>query len=350
MSQLSLSFKEAQDIIEADGKRVVPLLQGEPGIGKSSIGKAIADKLGYHFAYIDMANISLGDLMMPVVNREMKCTEFYPNEVFQLHTGEPVVIMYDEWTKAGKDVKNMTLPGILEHRLGSIKFHPDTIQFATGNLSGDGVGDSIQAHQLNRFDAVHMRKPTAEEWINNFAVNNDVDPTVIAFVDQFPQVMESYLNDPDGTNPYIFNPKKQQKAYVSPRSLKFASDVIKTRDLKTPNALQAQLVGLLGESGAADLANFVRINEELPPFAAIVSNPTGCALPNQPVNRLLLTFNLIMRCDKDSIVACVKYMERMNNEMQALFFNKLLSNQSKSAWVAQVKEVGDRVQKLHHLY
>lgn len=350
MAKNSISFSEAVDAIIADGRNVTMMLEGEPGIGKSSIGAAVAKKLGYHFAYLDMANMSLGDLMMPVVNREMKCTEFYPNEVFQLHTGAPVVIMYDEWTKAGRDVKNMTLPAILEHRLGSVKFHPDTLQFATGNLSGDGVGDSIQGHQRNRFDVVEVRKPTADEWVSNFAIEGDIDATVIAFVDQFPDCMQSYKDDPNGENKYIFNPKKQQSAYVSPRSLKFASDVIKTKDQKTGNALQAQLAGLLGESGAADLANFVRLNESLPPFAAIVSNPLGTAVPQQPVNRLLLTFNLLMRCDKTTITPVVEYVGRMNREMQALFMNKLLSTPSKNTWAAMTPAVQKKLQELHHIF
>jgi len=130
-------------------------------------------------------------LACAVANKERKCAEYFPNEIFNLHLGVPVVIMLDEWTKAGKEAKNMTLPMCLERRLGNLKFHPDTIVFATGNLSSDGVGDSIQAHQLDRFIAIEQRGPTGEEWINNYAVHNNIEPTIMAFVDQFPQVMQS---------------------------------------------------------------------------------------------------------------------------------------------------------------
>lgn len=334
-----LNFQEAADLIKACGRDITVMLQGEPGIGKSTIGKYIADTLGYQFAYLDMANMSLGDLTLPVANRDLRCAEFFPNEVLNLHTGKPVVVMLDEWTKAGKEVKNMTLPLALERRLGSIKLHRDSIVFATGNLSGDGVGDSIQAHQLNRFTLVGQRKPTAEEWINNYAVQNDIEPVVIAFVDQFPQVMDSYKNNKDGDNPYIFNPRKQQGAYVSPRSLKFASDIVKQRNNMSRNALLAALCGAIGQSGAADLTNFVNMNEDLPPFAAIVADPLKTALPKEQVNRLLLTFNLIMRVEKENISQVLKYIGRMNNEMQGLFMNKILSMQSKNSWAAQVPEM-----------
>lgn len=350
INHIQLSHAEAVAAIEADGRNVTLLLEGEPGIGKSFIGAQIAAKLGYHFAYMDIANMSLGDLMMPVINREMKCTEFFPNEALKLHTGEPVVIMLDEWTKGSKEVKNMTLPLVLERRLGSIKLHPDSIVFATGNMSKDGVGDSIQAHQRNRFVPVYMRKPTAEEWIDNYALEHNIDPTVIAFVDQFPHVMQSYLDDAEGSNGYIFNPKKQQTSYASPRSLKFASDIIHTRAQKSTEAMHAELVGAIGASAAADLIAFVRMNEELPPFASIVADPEHATMPSQPVNRLLLTFNLLTRADKDNVAAVLTYLKRMNNEMQALFLNKLLSTPSKGAWACHIKEVSDRAQALHHVF
>lgn len=350
LTNMMLNFNEIFDALEADGRNVTMLLEGEPGVGKSTIGAKLAEKLGYHFAYLDIANMSLGDLMYPVPNREAKCIELYPNEALKLHLGGPVVIMLDEWTKGTKEVKNMTLPLALERRLGSVKLHPDSIVFATGNMSRDGVGDSIQAHQRNRFVPVYMRKPTAEEWINNYAVYHDVDPTVIAFVDQFPQVMQSYLDDPNNENGYIFNPKKQQQSYASPRSLKFASDLIKTRESKTTEALHAQLVGAVGAVAAADMINFVRMNEELPPLSSIIADPTGTKLPEKPVNRLLLMFNLLMRSEKTNIEPILTYMQRMNNEIQAVFLHKLMSTTTKAAWAVNVFSVTEAVQKLHKLF
>lgn len=348
-----LSFNECVSALKCDGHKVTHMFEGEPGIGKSALGKTVAAELGRDFVYLDIANMSLGDLMYPVPDRERKCMEFYPNEIFKLHEQKPCVIMLDEWTKGSKEVKNMTLPLVLERRLGSVPLHPETIVFSTGNMTRDGVGDSIQAHQKNRFTAVTMRKPTADEWIDNFALNNNVHPVVIAFVNEYPQVMESYM-DMDETqlneNGYIFNPRKQQSAYVSPRSLQFGSDVIWTKDQKTVDTLLAQLTGQLGAAGAADLLNFVRMNEELPPLAAVIADPEGATLPTKPTNRLLLTFSLLVRSDKDNVASIIKYMSRMNNEMQALFMNKLLSTKSKAQWAIHVKEVGDATQRLHHVF
>lgn len=346
----SLTFNEIFDLIRLGGNSVTFMVQGEPGIGKTSLGKALAQKLGYHFAYMDIANMSLGDLMMPVTNHDLKSTEFYPNEIFGLHEGKPVVVMMDEWTKGSREVKNMTLPLALERRIGCVKLHPDSIVFATGNLTGDGVGDSIQAHQMDRFVMVEMKKPDSEKWINEFAIQRDVDPTVIAFANEFPQVFQSYKDDPQNENGYIFNPRSNSGVFCSPRSLEFASHIVKCKEHVTPDALHAALAGAIGPSAAAELVSFVSLSEELPPLASIVADPKKCALPQKPVTRLLLVFNLIMRAEKDNLTAIITYIRRMENEMQGIFVNKILKTPSKAAWAHMNKALEDLCLEKNYLF
>ena len=182
----SITLKQASKLIQANPETRF-LLEGEPGIGKSSLLESIAKDMGYEYAYIDVPNMDLGDIAMPVIDHETKTTKYYPNARFKIHEGKPLVIMLDEFTKGADPVKNMLHP-MLEKanpRLGDTPIPKENIVFLTGNLSTDGVGDSLKAHSRNRLVPVLIRKPDAEEWIE-WAINKGLEPEVIAWVNRFP--------------------------------------------------------------------------------------------------------------------------------------------------------------------
>ena len=181
----SITLKQAANLIKTNPETRF-LLQGEPGIGKSSLLENLADSLGYDYAYIDVPNMDLGDIAMPVIDHETKTTRYYPNARFKVHENKPVVIMLDEFTKGADPVKNMLHP-MLEKanpRLGDISLHEKNIVFLTGNLTTDGVGDSLKAHSRNRLVPVTISKPTAEEWLE-WAIPNGVEAEVCAWVHQY---------------------------------------------------------------------------------------------------------------------------------------------------------------------
>ena len=105
----SITLKQAANLIRTNPTTRF-LLQGEPGIGKSSLLENIADSLGYEYAYIDVPNMDLGDIAMPVIDHDTKTTRYYPNARFRLHENKPLVIILDEFTKGADPVKNMLHP------------------------------------------------------------------------------------------------------------------------------------------------------------------------------------------------------------------------------------------------
>jgi hypothetical protein len=225
-----LSIKQAARLIgRVKGNRF--MIRGKPGIGKSSIMATLQEMYpDYHLAYIDVPNMDLGDICMPVIDHETRTTRYYPNARFGMHTGKPVIIMLDEYTKGPDPVKLMLHPLLEAHnpRLGDIPLHPDSIVFMTGNLLTDGVSDNIKGHSLGRITEIEIRSPNFEEWAE-WAVSNDIDGTVIACCKQYQEFFACYTDPTQAENPYIYNPKKQQTQYVSPRSLERASNIMKER-------------------------------------------------------------------------------------------------------------------------
>jgi len=345
----SITLKQAANLIRTNPETRF-LLQGEPGIGKSSLLEAIANGLGYEYAYIDVPNMDLGDIAMPVIDHDSKTTRYYPNARFKIHEGKPLVIMLDEFTKGADPVKNMLHP-MLEKanpRLGDIPLPKDgpkqTIVFMTGNLTTDGVGDSLKAHSRNRVVPVTIQKPTAEEWIE-WGIGKGIEPEVLAWVNQYPHVLASYTDPAQGDNPYIYNPRKTMTAFVSPRSLETASNIVRTRKENDPDTVIAALSGAIGEAGARDMQAYIEFADQLPTWDSTIADPKNTKIPTSPGACAIVVFGAISRITKETITPFMEYLGRFEPEWQAVFAINIAKTPSKQSIAFSCKAFADWVAK-----
>lgn len=342
----SITLKQAANLIRTNPQTRF-LLEGEPGIGKSSLLKSIAESLGYEHAYIDVPNMDLGDIAMPVIDHDSKTTRYYPNARFKVHEGKPLVIMLDEFTKGADPVKNMLHP-MLEKanpRLGDIPLDSEkTIVFLTGNLTTDGVGDSLKAHSRNRIVPVRISKPTAEEWIE-WGLDRGVEAEVLAWVNRYPHVLASYTDAAQGDNPYIYNPRKQQLAFVSPRSLETASNIVRSRKDNDPDTVIAALTGAIGEAGARDMQAYIEFADQLPSWDAMVKSPKSAPIPTSPGACAITVFGAIAKVDKQTMTPFMEYLERFEPEWQSVFAINIAKTPSKQAVAFSCKAFADWVAK-----
>jgi energy-coupling factor transporter ATP-binding protein EcfA2 len=341
----TVSLKQAAQIILANPENRY-MLVGEPGIGKSSIMKALSAALPTHeVSYIDCASLDLGDIAMPWVCKETGTTRYAPNARFKLHLGKPVVLMYDEFPKGMPPVQNMLHPTLEPHnpRLGDIPVPAGSYVFMTGNLSTDGVGDNLKAHTKNRVVRIHVRKSTAEEWLE-WAANNEVNPVVMAWVHQYPHAMASYMDEGQENNPYIFQPKRMQDAFVTPRSLERASNIAWKREMLDTESFIAALTGAIGEAAARDMQAFVEYQDQLPSWESIITNPDTAKLPEGAGASSVLVFGAVQRIDKQNIKPFMQYLSRFEPEWQAAFAINVARNPQKQAVAFSSKAFADWVQ------
>jgi hypothetical protein len=342
----SITLKQAANLIRSNPETRF-LLQGEPGIGKSSLLEGIADHLGYDHAYIDVPNMDLGDIAMPVIDHDTKTTRYYPNARFKVQNNKPLVIMLDEFTKGAEPVKNMLHP-MLEKanpRLGDIPLSKDTIVFLTGNLTTDGVGDSLKAHSRNRLVPVTIAKPSADEWLEWGMTKGNIEPEVLAWVNQFPHALASYTDAAQSDNPYIFNPRKPQHAFVSPRSLATASNIVRTRKENDPETVIAALTGAVGESAARDMQAYIEFSDQLPTWEDTIKNPANTKIPTSAGACAIVVFGGISRITKDNIAPFMEYLDRFDAEWQAVFAINIAKTPSKQAIAFSSKKFADWVAK-----
>lgn len=328
----TVSLSEAEALITSVRSNRFHLM-GEPGIGKSAMLRRIAEKLGMDYAYIDVPNLDLGDVAMPVVDHETKTTRYYPNARFKLQEGKPVVIMLDEYSKGAEPIKNMLHPlfEVNDSRLGDVRVPDGSVIFSTGNLSTDGVGDSMKAHTKARLTMLVARKPSSEEWLAWANLTGRIDPTVCAWVDRYPHVLASYLDGGQGDNPYIFNPRTVQDSFVCPRTLELASNIVSRRADFSADALIAALTGVIGEAGARDMQAFVAYADQLPSKAQIIANPQTAPVPTQPGACAVVVYSLIQASEKDNFSKFMEYIGRFDAEWQACFAINMARNTSKQA-------------------
>jgi hypothetical protein len=339
----TVSLKQAATLIMTNPK-VRFLVRGEPGIGKSTMLSMIAKKLAstHVAAYMDVPNMDLGDIAMPVTDHEYKVTRYYPNARFRLHEGKPVIVMLDEFTKGAEPIKNMLHPllEVTNPRLGDVSIDDESIIFMTGNLLTDGVGDNMKAHTRNRIVEIVVAKPDDTQWLE-WAVNSDIDPVIMAWVRQFPHALASYTDDSQGDNPYIYNPRKQQTAYVSPRSLAIASNIVRSRGTNGAEATIAALKGAIGEAAARDMQAFIDYQDQLPSWDSIIAGPKSAQVPTSAGASAVLVFGAVQKVDKQTLPAFMQYMERFDSEWQACFAINLCANAAKQQMAFSTQAFAD---------
>lgn len=319
----SLSLDQITQSILSDCTQTI-LVQGDMGTGKSSMLHTLAQELPSHTpCYFDCTTKDVIDLALPNVSElnGIKYIEFVLNEEFGLHHGKPVIIMIDEIGKAKHGLRRALTRLLQEHEIGNTKLPEGSIVFATTNLGEEGLGDILEAHARNRVTMVKSRKPTAEEWIY-WGVANGVDPAVLGWVRNTPQVMQSFteVEDPRD-NPYIFHPKAQRESFVTPRSLYAASKWVKQRNVLDDETVTALLIGTIGQRAALDMMSFITLADQLPRMQDIKDDPDNALVPTNAAAICMVVYNALSTIDYDWIDAWMIYLDRLDKEAQGLFAN-----------------------------
>jgi hypothetical protein len=327
----TLNFNQTVDLIDKVGDKLTVLVEGHIGTGKTAILKTLAKRYPEHIpVYFDITTKDVGDFMIPQIRTldgQPVCS-FIPNEEFGLHFKKPLILILDELGK-NKAVLNACLRLMLERTLGVFPLPEGSIVFATTNLASEGVGDNLPAHARNRICAVKMRKPTPMEWRMDFAEHNAIDPVVIATVLEYPEMLASFEDyERPEQNVYIHDPRSPRKAFVTPRSLEKASDILKSCRELDESILTHALIGVVGERAAMDILTILRLDNSLPSFASIVASPTTAKISKSGASICLIISKLIGNCTRDNFDTVMVYLDRLPKEAQALFARGVMSSNS----------------------
>jgi hypothetical protein len=326
-----LSLDQCADLIALSGHQTTYLMAGHIGTGKSAMLTSLAKRMPNHIpVYFDCTTKDLGDIMLPRIaeaNADAPYVSFAPNEELGLHHKRPVILMIDELGKANPSVKNALTRLLYERKAGGYTLPEGSIVFATTNLAAEGVGDLLMPHQWNRITVLTVRKPDHIEWLE-WAINNNCNPALMGWVRDNPQLFQTFeeVKDPE-QNPYIFHPRDpSRKAFVTPRSLERASNIINATHGKVDDdTLTAALIGTLGARAAMDLMAFVTLANDLPTLESIKRDPEHAKVPTSAAGVCMVVYRTLSTLEADWLDAWMTYLERLDTEAQGLFANGVRS-------------------------
>jgi|TARA_Y100000310_G_scaffold21159_1_gene20471 hypothetical protein len=322
----ALSLEQIMQAILIGGTERTVLVQGHMGTGKSTILPMLGEELTLHTqCYFDGTTKDLGDVMIPNISvlddSSKKFVTFATNEELGMHLSKPIILMIDEYGKAPRPVQNALMRLMLERKIGSYTLHEESIVFANTNLAAEGVGDMMLPHQCDRISIITSRKPDNKEWII-WGVQHDIDPIMLSWCKDNPQLFHSFedVENPED-NLYIFHPKRQSHAFVTPRSLHAASDWMKKRGQLDDQTLCALLMGTIGDRGAMDLMAYVKLADQLPTTEAIKQDPHNARVPDSDAAVCMVVYRALASIERDWVSPWVDYMRRLDAEAQGLFAN-----------------------------
>jgi hypothetical protein len=350
-----VSLAEAIELIATIGKDITVLLEGHMGNGKTSATeKALAERFPDHaMCHFDCTTKDLGDLLIPKILEagNSNYVTFATNEELGVHLNQRVMINLDEVGKSQAGVKKALTRLILERKIGTHTLHPDSIVYGTTNLSEEGVGDFLEAHQLDRICKVRIRKSTHVEWID-WGIANNINPAILGFVREFPQVLQSFEDvvSPED-NMYIYHPQAEREAFVTPRSLEMASKVLDSRDLLSKGTLRAALAGTIGVPAMRDLVAFIDMADQLPSLDEIKDSPETATVPTSASAVCMVVYRALSVIERDWVGAWMTYLNRLNPEAQMLFVNGVKeAKYTKLNVVASEKKFTEWCLENHHLF
>jgi hypothetical protein len=339
----TVSINELRKIIPLIGTEITPVIQSEPGCGKTSLLSMIAADNGdkwrspkdgtgiegdkYDYVYVDCPVKDMSDVGMTIPNHATQTLEYYVSSLFALTSNKPKVILLDEFMKSPKLLQVVFTRLMLERMVGDVPLPSGTVVFATSNNASDGVGDSMLAHAGNRVCIMPMAKPTPDEWMS-WATENGISRVVRAFVAMFPRCLASYKQGDQGDNPYIFKPSMSSLSFVSPRSLAKCDSIVKHRDLIGENGTMVALAGTIGASAAGDMAAFLALEKTLVDMKDIIKAPDTIKVPTDISALLMIMFQAVDVLEtQDELTKFMQFVERVpSSEVQGVFFTMMMRN------------------------
>jgi len=246
---------------------------GPPGIGKSELVEGICTELGGAMYDLRLGQMEPTDIRgIPFYNKDAGIMDWA--QPVDLPQGEqlvidalldnvgehdettkikdmPVVVLFlDEMNSAPPSVLAAAYQLILNRRIGKYKLPENVVILAAGNRESDkGVTFRMPTPLANRFVHFEM-KVSFDDWFE-WAVKNNMHKDVVGYLNFAKQDL------------YDFDAKSSSRAFATPRSWAFVSDLIADDSLDTRTVTDL-VAGTVGEGLAVKFVAHRKVASKMP--------------------------------------------------------------------------------------
>lgn len=289
--------------------KLVPMLVGSPGCGKSQINHQIAETYNLKVIDLRLSQCDPTDLSgFPSIQGNK--AGYVPMNTFPIE-GDPIpkgysgwMLFLDEMNAASPAVQAAAYKLILDRMVGIHHLHKNVAIVCAGNLDTDNAIVQPMSTALQS-RLVHLELVVDLTEFQNWAASNGIS-----------YLITSYLNFKPG-NLYTFSPDHTDNTYACPRTWEFANRVLSVADINSPEMLP-MLAGTLSEGVAREFLGFTKIHSQLPTIAQITSNPMGIKVPDEPSILWALGGSISHHANMTIFGDLMKFIERMPIEFQVV--------------------------------
>ena len=269
-----------------------------------------SDLLGYMVPGIDAKGRKVSEFTMPPWMRTV--------DGGNVEDFERGILFLDEFGQGEADVKRASAELLLNRQLGPWALPKGWSVIAASNRANDrsGVTKSFD-FVINRRLEIHI-EDNLDAWVD-WAASKGVDPLVIAFASQNPQIV------------FADSVPDKQGPWCTPRSLVMAAKVLdQFRDVNADGSrgafpmheiAQKLTTGLIGEAATSQMFATIKLAANMPKFEDILANPGGVMVPDAPDARMLVAYQLAAKVTNDEkiIGPVTQYIQRFPSEFLALW-------------------------------
>ena len=240
---------------------IAVLMRGPTGVGKSHLGKAVADAKDLPFIDVRLSTMSEGDVAgYPDIEgmKESGIMTMCMPSWFIRACREPVVLMLDEMNRALPGVQQSAFQLVLDRELGNdkdgtpYKLHPETRIIAAVNHGAEYDVNDMDPALLRRFWVCDL-VPTSDDWIT-WANAKGIDSVLVDFIRQHPEHLRV---DPTEVEPGTVCPNPASWHRINDALVAMQMAPADVAGNKRPDGFYAVALGMVGTEAAIAFTDFV---------------------------------------------------------------------------------------------